>query len=117
MLFISDIQYYIPVKLCKTAGSTHLFKVTGNVTMDTVKLNKHYVWDVLGIDWSEVKVTFNGKAIYLPKSITIKIWDKFKVRWMMGSQPLLFHLMLKQGFNWYALTQENIGAEEIYGEL
>ena len=25
MLFISDVQYYVPVKLCKTAGSTHLF--------------------------------------------------------------------------------------------
>ena len=43
----------------------------------------------------------------------IKIWDKFKVRQMMGSQPLLFHFMLKQGFNWYALTQENLEAEEI----
>ena len=32
---------------------------------------------------------------------------------MMGSQPLLFHLMLKQGFNWYALTHENPEAEEI----
>ena len=29
--------------------------------MDKVKLNKHYVWDVLEIDWSMVKVTFNGK--------------------------------------------------------
>ena len=38
MLFISDVQYYIPVKLCKTAGSIHLFKVTGKVTMDKVKL-------------------------------------------------------------------------------
>ena len=25
---------------------------------------------------------------------------------MMGSQPILFHLMLKQGFNWFTLTQE-----------
>ena len=25
MLFISDVQYYVPIKLCKTAGSTHLF--------------------------------------------------------------------------------------------
>ena len=113
MLFISDEQYYIPVKLCKTAGSIHLFKVTGKVMMDKVKLNKHYVWDVLEIDWSEVKVTFNGKVIYLPKSITVKIWDKFKVRQMMGSQPLLFHLMLKQGFNWYVLTEENTEVEEI----
>ena len=31
MLFISDIQYYIPVKLCKTAGSIHLFKITGKI--------------------------------------------------------------------------------------
>ena len=24
MPFISDIQYYVPVKLCRTAGSIHL---------------------------------------------------------------------------------------------
>ena len=43
MLFISDVQYYIPVKLCKTAGSIHLFKITGKLTPDKVKLNKHYI--------------------------------------------------------------------------
>ena len=70
MLFISDVQYYIPVKLCKTAGSIHLFKITGKIMMDKVKLNKYYIWDILEIDWSKVKVTFNGKVINLPKSIT-----------------------------------------------
>ena len=99
MLFISDVQYYVLEKLCKTAGSIHLFKIIGKVMVDNVKLNKHYVWDILEIDWSEVKVTFNGKVINLPKSIMIKIWDKFKIRQMMGNQPLLFHLILKQGFN------------------
>ena len=64
------------------------------------------MWDILEIDWSEVKVTFNGKAISLSKSIMIKIWDKFKVRGMLGSQPILLHLMLKQGFNWFISTQE-----------
>ena len=49
MLFISDIQYYVPVKLCKTAGSKHLFKITGKITMDKVKLNKYYIWDILEI--------------------------------------------------------------------
>ena len=29
MIFISDVQNYIPIKLCKTAGSIHLFKITG----------------------------------------------------------------------------------------
>ena len=30
MFFISDIQYYVPVKLHKLAGSMHLFKISGN---------------------------------------------------------------------------------------
>ena len=69
LLFISDVQYYIPVKLCKTAGSIHLFKITVKLMIDKVKLNKHYIWDVLEIDWSEIKVTFSGKVINLPKLI------------------------------------------------
>ena len=40
---------------------------------DKVKLNKHYMWDILEVDWSEVKVTFNRKAISLPKSIMARI--------------------------------------------
>ena len=80
MLFISDLQYYVPEKLCKTAGSIHSFKITGKIMMDKVKLKKYYIWDVLEIEWSEVKVTFNGKVINLPKSITVRLWDKFKVR-------------------------------------
>ena len=104
MFFISDVQYYIPVRLCKTAGSVHLFKITGRLMADKVKLNTHYMWDILEINWSEIKVTFNGKAISLPKSIMVRTWDKFKVRHMSGSQPILLHLMLKQRFNWFMLT-------------
>ena len=113
MLFISSVQYYIPVKLCKTAGSIHLLKIMGKIMREKVKLNKHYLWDILAIDWDEVKVKFNGKIINLPKSISVRLWDKFKGRPMMGSQPIPFHLMLKQGINWSALTQENQEIDEI----
>ena len=85
MLFISDVKYYVPVKLCKKAGSIHLFKITGKLMSDKVKLNKHYIWDILEVDWSKIKVTLNGKVINLPKFITVKLWDKFKVRQMMES--------------------------------
>ena len=111
MLFISDMQYYVLVKMCKTAGSIHLFKITGMLNPDKVKLNKHYILDILEVDWKEAKVTFNGKVIHLPKSITIKLWDKFKVRHMVESQPILFHLILKQGFNWFLLTSKDIAIE------
>ena len=47
MLFISDVQYYVRVKLCKMAGSIHLFKISGKSMIDKVKLNKHYIWDIL----------------------------------------------------------------------
>ena len=90
MFFISDIQYYVPVKLCKTAGSIHLFKIAGKIKMDKVKLNKYYIWDVLEIDWCKVKVTFNGKVINLPKSITVRLWDKFKVRQNDGKSTTTF---------------------------
>ena len=40
VLFISDVQHYIPIKLCKTSGSLHLFKVTGTLTPEDIKLNQ-----------------------------------------------------------------------------
>ena len=46
MLFISDIQYYVPIKLCKTASSIHFFKITGILMLDKVKLNKHYLFGI-----------------------------------------------------------------------
>ena len=58
MLFISDVQYYVPIKLCKTTGSIHLFKITGILAPDKAKLKKHYIWDILEIDWKQVKVLF-----------------------------------------------------------
>ena len=65
-VFISDVQNYIPIKLCKTAGSIHLFKITGMLKAKNIKLNKNYVWDTLEIDWKEVTVTFNENKINLP---------------------------------------------------
>ena len=31
MLFTSDVQNYVPIKLCKIAGSIHLFKIKGTL--------------------------------------------------------------------------------------
>ena len=116
MLFISDVQYYVPIQLYKTAGSTHLFKITGMLMPDKVKINKNYIWDILEVDWMEVRVTFNGKVINLPKSINIKSQDKFTVRHMIESQLLLFHLMLKQGFNWFMLASKDAQVEKCLKE-
>ena len=36
--FISDVKCYVPIKLCKTAGSIHLFQITGMLVPEKVKL-------------------------------------------------------------------------------
>ena len=43
IIFISDVQNYMPIKLCKTAGSIHLFKITGMLKPENIKLNKNYI--------------------------------------------------------------------------
>ena len=111
MVFISDVQNYIPIKLCKTAGNIHLFKITGMLKAENIKLNKNYIWGMVEIDWKEVTVTFNDNKINLPRVVTIKLQDKIKVRCLMKREPVLFHLMLKQGITWFTLaagTQETV---------
>ena len=80
MIFISDVQNYIPIKLCKTADSIHFFKLSGMLKAENVKLNKNYLWDTLEIDCKEVTVTFNSNKINLPRVVIIKLQDKFKIR-------------------------------------
>ena len=99
MLFISDIQNYVPIKLCKTAVSIHLFKIKGS-------LKTRNIWDTLEIDWKEVRVTLNDNKIELPRIITIRIWDKIKVRRLMSREPLIFHVIIIQGITWFNLEIE-----------
>ena len=80
MLFVSDAQYYVPVKLCRTVGSIHLFTFTGKLTLKHNTLKRKIMWDVIEIDWKEVNMTLNGNKAHLPKSVIIPLRDKFKIR-------------------------------------
>ena len=104
MLFISDIKSYVPIKLCKTSGSIHLFKLTGSINRENVTLHKNTLWDILEIDWRPVVITLSGNVINLPGSVIIPFRDKFKIRQIIKSKPLLLHLKLKQGQTWYPLS-------------
>ena len=73
VLFISDIQNYILIKLCKTSGSIHLFKIKGRLKSGDIKLNRNYLWDTLEMNWNKITITFNDNKIDLPKIVTIKM--------------------------------------------
>ena len=106
VLFISDVQNYILIKLCKTSGSIHLLKIKGTLKSGDIKLNINYLWGMLEINWNKITMTFNDNKIDLPKKITIKMQDKIRVRRMMNREPSNFHMMIRQGITWYNLETE-----------
>ena len=50
MLFFSDVRQYVPVKLCKSVGSIHLFQIYGQLDSDQIILEKNCLWDMINID-------------------------------------------------------------------
>ena len=77
---ISDAQYYVTEKLCRTAGNIDLFKNAGKLTPEDIKLKRNILWDVIELDWKEVNMTLNGSKINLPASVIIPLRDKLKIR-------------------------------------
>ena len=83
MLFFSDVKQYIPVTLCQTAGSIHLFQIYGQLVSDQITLERRYFWDVIRIDWREVFVTLNGAIIQMAISVKAPLGDKYRLRSLM----------------------------------
>ena len=48
-------------------------------------------------------MTLNGNQVHLPKSVIIPLRDKFKIRCIIRREPLLLHIMLRQGMIWFSL--------------
>ena len=57
MIFISDVQNYVPIILCKTAGSIYLFQIIGTLKGRKCKINSElsmgYIRDRLGQSHSD----------------------------------------------------------------
>ena len=106
MLFISDVQNYIPIKLCKTSGNIHLFKIKGTLKSKDIKLNKNYLWDLFEINWNKITITVNDNKIDLPEIVAIKMQDKIRVRRLVNREPLNLHVMKRQGITWYNLETD-----------
>ena len=76
-------------------------------------LKRHYIWDILEINWKEVKVTLNGNKINFPNSVILKFRYKFKIRQYIDGDPLLLHIMLKQGGTCFSLASDAENEREI----
>ena len=106
LLFISNTHSYVPIKLCRVAGSIHLFKIRGRLNPEHVKIKKNWIWDVLEIDWSNVSITLNDNEIDLPSLVIIPFKERYRARKLLRKHLLLFYIMLKQGKTWFSLVPE-----------
>ena len=106
LLFVSNTHSYIPIKLCRVAGSIHLFRIRGKLKPENVKLKKNWIWDVLEIDWSNISITLNNNEIDLPSSVIIPFKERYRARRLLRKHLLLFYVMLKQGKTWFSLVPE-----------
>ena len=95
LLFVSNTHSYIPIKLCRVAGSIHLFRIRGRLNPENVKLKKNWIWDVLEIDGSNVSITLNNNEIDLPISVIIPVKERYRARRLLRNHLLLFCIMLK----------------------
>ena len=79
-LCLADTESYVPLELNKFAGNVHLFRLTGDLSLNNVTLKKNWIWDVLEIDWNDVHITLNDKEVNLPVSLIILLTHKIKIR-------------------------------------
>ena len=100
--FVSNTHSYIPIKLCRGAGSIHLCRIRGRLNPENV----NWIWDVLEIDWSNVSITLNDNKIDLPSSVIIPFKERYRARRLLRKHSLLFYVMLKQGKTWFSLVPE-----------
>ena len=88
LLFLSNAHSYVPIKLCRVAGSIHLFRIKGRLKPDNVKLKKNCIWDVLEIDWSDVRITLNDNEIHLPRLVIIPFRERYRARKLFRKHPV-----------------------------
>ena len=106
LLFVSNTHSYIPIKVCRVAGSIHLFRIRGRLNPENVKLKKIWIWDVLEIDRSNISIALNDNKIPFPSSVIIPFKERYRARRLLRKHPLLFYIMLKQGKTWFSPVPE-----------
>ena len=62
--------------LNQLARNTHLFKLTGDLSLQNVILKKNWIQDVLEIKWEDIHIVSNDKEVHLPTTLLIPFIHK-----------------------------------------
>ena len=100
-LVLADTRSYVSLDLNQLAGNTHLFKLTRELSLESVTLKKNWIWDVLEIKWEDIHIILNNKEVHLPTMLLIPFIHKLKVRKLFGKRDSMhMSIMIKQRKSW-----------------
>ena len=106
-LFLEGTKLYVSLDLNQLARNTHLFKLTGELSLENETLKKNWIWDVLQIEWGNICIVLNNKEVHLPTMLLAPFIHKLKVRKLFCKRDLMHvYLILKQKKSWYNLESK-----------
>ena len=82
----------------------NMFTMENKMAMNNHNLTKNCLWDLIEIDWADVKIKKNLEPISLPNKITVPLNHKVKTRNIM-SKPFEIQATVKSQNQWSNITE------------
>ena len=107
-IFLYSSHFYVPLKVKRLTGHMHMYHLENPITPDSMSFHKKWLWDAFTINWKTMIIRINGEPVALPHGLTVPLRDKIKTRNIMKSEETDLQFMIKQGANWYNLTEKKV---------
>ena len=105
-IFLYNSHFYVPLKIKRLTGHMHMYRIENPIAPEKLSFHRHCLWDSYVVNWGSMKLYVNGVSVQMPLSLTVPLRDKIKTRRMMTKDDLDLQFMIKQGANWYNLTDK-----------
>ena len=105
-IFLYNSYFYVPLKIKCLTGHMHMYQIENPIAPEKLSFHHHCLWDSYVVNWGSVKLYVNRIPVQLPLSLTMPLRDKIKTCRMMTKDELDLQFMIKQGANWYNLTDK-----------
>ena len=105
-IFLYNSHFYVPLKIKRLTGHMHMYRIENLIAPEKLSFHRHCLWDSYVVNWGSMKLYVNGIPVQLPLSLTVPLRDKIKTCRMMTKDELDLQFMVKQGANWYNLTDK-----------
>ena len=81
-----------------------MFTMENKMNMANLNLTRNYLWDLIEIDWADIKIKKNMEPISMPNKITVPLSHKVKTRNIM-SKPFEVQITVKSQNQWSNITE------------